>query len=238
MLFSTTLFFENNEDIMDANAILARAKQDAAMPEGWIIFPLLRRKVIAGLLGWAFGIVMGLGLFVAIATAVIPANYQHGIAQAVITTILLGIFLFVGLGSAWTFVQDMLRLRHADEHIIVITPEDFVKQEGKKVIHVPLLEVRHVTARGVPPPDRDNLQDHATVRDVAGIGDNVAAFLVGRNVSGTGQRWMRNRRRTPTSLAFVDTRTDNEVTVVQDNAYGDPFLIAAYLKQYASTVLH
>ena len=74
---------------------------------------------------------MGIGLFVAVATVVIPTNYQNGILQAVITTILLGMFLLVGLGSAWTFVMDILRLYHANEHIIVITPDDFVKQETK-----------------------------------------------------------------------------------------------------------
>lgn len=219
---------------MDANAILERAKQDAEKPEGWIIFPLLRNKVIIGLIGWVFGVVIGLGLFVAIATVVIPTNYENGIVQAVITTILLAIFLLVGLGSAWTFVVDVLRLRRADEHIIVITPEDFVKQEGKKIVHVPLLEVRHVTARGVQPPSRDSKQEGNAARDVAGVGDNMTAFFVGRGLSSSGRRWLRNRRRTPTSLAFIDTRTDDEVTVVQDSAYGDPFLIASYLKQYAA----
>src|ERR1700730_4874445 len=100
---------------MDVDAILARAKQDANQPEGWIVFPLLRQKVIMGLFGWAFGIVMGLVLFVAIATAVIPSNYQHGGFQASVTTFILAIFLFIALGSAWTFVLDVLRLRHADE---------------------------------------------------------------------------------------------------------------------------
>jgi hypothetical protein len=39
--------------------------------------------------------------------------------------------------------------------------------------------------------------------------------------------------RTPTSLAFIDSRDDSEVTVVTDEAYGDPFMIAALLKQYS-----
>ncbi len=220
---------------MDADAILARAKQDSTMPEGWMIFPLLRQKVLLGLFGWAFGVIMGLGLFGAIASAVIPQNYQNGALQAIITTIILAMFLFIGLGSVWTFVVDVLRLRHAHEHIIVITPEDFVKQEGKKVVAVPLADIRHVTARGLPPPEREGKQG-TTVHDIAGIGDNATSFFVGRNLSSSGRNWLRNRKRTPTSLAFVDTRTDNEVIVVQDKAYGDPFLIAAYLKQYAAAM--
>jgi hypothetical protein len=40
--------------------------------------------------------------------------------------------------------------------------------------------------------------------------------------------------RVPTSLAFIDSRTDTEVTVVTDKSFGDPFYIAAHLKQYAA----
>ena len=219
---------------MEAEEILARAKQDATLPEGWMLFPLLRKNVILGLFGWAFGILMGLGLFALIVAVVIPNNYQHGALEATVTTIILFIFLFIGLGSVWTFIADMVRLRHANDYIIVVTPDDFVKQEGKKIVHVPLVEVRHVTARGVPPPSYD--REKGSVRDVASIGDNATAFFVGRSLSTSGRRWLRNRKRTPTSLAFVDSRTEDEITVVQDKAFGDPFLIAAYLKQYAAAV--
>ena len=44
----------------------------------------------------------------------------------------------------------------------------------------------------------------------------------------------RKRMRTPTTLAFVDSRTDDEVVIATDNSYGDTFQIAAYLKQYAA----
>jgi hypothetical protein len=37
-------------------------------------------------------------------------------------------------------------------------------------------------------------------------------------------------------LAFIDTRTDEEVVVVSDGAFGDPFMIAALLKRYVASV--
>jgi hypothetical protein len=42
--------------------------------------------------------------------------------------------------------------------------------------------------------------------------------------------------RTPTTLAFLDARNDVEVIVATDRSYGDPFEIAAVLKQYAARV--
>ncbi len=52
----------------------------------------------------------------------------------------------------------------------------------------------------------------------------------------SGEGWRRGRMRTPTSLAFLDTRTDTEVIVTNDSAFGDPFMIAALLKEYAGKV--
>lgn len=66
--------------------------------------------------------------------------------------------------------------------------------------------------------------------------DNVVGFLVGRGLASSNEGWRRRRMRTPTSLAFIDTRNDSEVTVVNDTSYGDPFMIAALLKEYAASV--
>jgi hypothetical protein len=143
--------------------------------------------------------------------------------------------LFIGLGSAWALIVDVDRLRNAADYLIVITPEDFVKQEKDKITHVPLLFVRHVTARGVPPPERTATRGNS-VRDIPGVGENVTGFFLGRGLVPSGQRWLRWRRRTPTSLAFIDTRTDEEVVVVSDGAFGDPFMIAALLKRYVASV--
>jgi len=147
--------------------------------------------------------------------------------------------VFICLGSLWALITDVLRLVHADKHMMVLTPEDFVKQEGNKIIHVPCINIRHVTARGLPPPDRTP-PTGSVVDQVSGIGDNAASLVFGRRVvnyiagrdGGEGNSRRRGRR-TPTSLAFIDTRTDREVIITNDKSFGDTFQIAAVIKQYA-----
>jgi len=114
----------------------------------------------------------------------------------------------------------------------VITPDDFVKQEGDKIVHVPLMYVRYVTARGARPPERSAPRN--TMQDVPSAGENVAGFIFGRAFFPSGQKMRRKRMRTPTTLAFLDSRTDSEVVVATDTSYGDTFEIAAFLKQYAA----
>ncbi len=222
---------------MQAEEILKQAKAGDELPHGWIVFPLLRNKVIMAIAGWALGIVIGLGLFAMVASVVIPYNYQHGFTLALLATLLLGVFLFVGLGSLWALVMDTRRLLQPDKYLMVLTPEDFVKQEGNKIIHVPCINIRHVTARGTPPPDR-SVPNENQVRQVSTMGENVAGFFVGHGLVGSrsGTRTRRRGQRTPTTLAFIDTRTDQEIIIANDNAFGDTFMIAALLKQYAADV--
>ena len=218
---------------MEAEEILSRAKTSSELPHGWIVFPLLRGKVIFGIIGWIFGIIIGISLFALVASVVIPTNFERGPFLAVVTVIFLGILLFIGVGSIYLLVTDVRRLIEVEKHMLVLTPEDFVMQEGNKIVHVPLSSVRHVTARGVPPPDRT---PSAEQRSLPSSGENIAGMLFGRGLTPSGMRQRRQRMRTPTSLAFVDTRTDDEVIVTSDGAYGDPFVIANLLKQYATEV--
>ncbi|MEO8973856.1 MAG: hypothetical protein ABI406_19895 [Ktedonobacteraceae bacterium] len=220
---------------MEATEILERTQTEEELPHGWIVFPLARSKVILGMVGWVFGIILGLGLFTLMASIVIPYNYTLGTFSAIFTSLLLLLFLFIGLGSFWSLIRDGQRLMQLDKHVIVLTPEDFVKQEGDKIIHVPLAYVRHVTARGKAPVDRSVPKEHG-VRQVPGLGDNVSGFLFGRGITPSGMRYRRNRMRTPTTLAFIDDRDEREVVVVTDAAHGDPFMIAALLKQYSRGV--
>ncbi len=221
---------------MNAEEILEKARTSVTPPHGWVVFPLSRSKVILGILGWCFGILFGLGLFVIAAFAVIPSNFQHGILLAAFTVLLLMVLLFIGLGSVWMLIQDVRRLMEAEKHMIVITPENFVKQEGSKITMVPLLNVRYVTARGMPPPDR-TVPKEPMISHLPSMGERFGSLFLGQAVTRDGARSHRRRRRTPTSLAFVDTRTEDEVVVVTDGAYGDPFMIAALLKQYAASVV-
>lgn len=220
---------------MEAEEILMQSRSGSELPHGWIVFPLLRSKVLLGIAGWIFGIILGLGLFGLVANIVIPFNYQRGWFAATFSTVLLGILLFIGLGSVYLLIADIRRLSQAQKHIIVITSDDFVKQEGDKIIQVPLAHVRHVTARGLPPPDRTPpTREERSLRNIPGVGEGAMGFFFGRGLSSSGTRWRRKRMRTPTSLAFIDARTDSEVTVVTDEAYGDPFAIGGLLKQYAA----
>lgn len=222
-------------DSEKSTEILSQVQAGTEPPHGWVVLPLLRNKVALGIAGWVFGVVMGVGLFAWIAPIVIPANYLNGLFPILFTSCLLGILAFIAIGSIWALVVDVQRLRRANEHLIVITPEDFVKQEGKKIIHVPLMYVRHVTARGKPPTDRTAPREPG-VRQVQGVGESVTGFILGRGAVPSGMRLRRKRMRTPTTLAFVDSRDDSEVLVVTDESYGDPYMIAALLKQYAARV--
>lgn len=220
--------------MMDAENILARVREGNDLPEEWVILPLIRNKLILGMVGWASGTILGLGLFALMLPLVVPYNFTHGTAGAIVTTIFLAVLLFIGLGSAWSLLTDILRLQHLNEYTIVITPQDFIKQDRSKIIQIPMAYVRHVTARGTPPPDR-TVPTESGVRQVPSMGENITGMFFGRGVAPSGQRWRRGRMRTPTTLAFVDARTEDEILVVNDSSYGDPFMIAAILKQYAAT---
>src|SRR5256885_9805458 len=101
---------------MEADEILTQAKSSPEALHGSIILPIARRSLGMAILGWAFGMVLGLGLFAAVASVVIPTNFLRGVAVAIVTSILLAMLLFIGLGSLWTLIIDIQRLRHSDRH--------------------------------------------------------------------------------------------------------------------------
>jgi hypothetical protein len=218
---------------MEAAEILERARSSGEeTPPGWLVLPLLKRKLTTGIIGWVIGALVGFALFAFIASVTIPYNFQQGAFSGCFATVLMIMTLFIGGGSGWSIITDVRRLRQIEKYLIVITPDDFVKQEGDRIVHVPLTYVRYVTARGTPTPDRSASKN--AIRDVPSAGENVAGFIFGRAFFPSGQRLRRKRMRTPTTLAFLDTRTDTEVVVATDSSYGDTFEIAAYLKQYAA----
>jgi hypothetical protein len=101
------------------------------------------------------------------------------------------------------------------------------------VVHVPLSAIKYVTPRGRAPIDRTPPTGDS-VRQVPGMGENMMSLVLGRGLTQAAMKPRaprRKRLRTPTSLAFLDSRDDTEVLVVNDTAYGDPFYIAAELKQ-------
>jgi hypothetical protein len=222
---------------LEATEILAKAKADGEPPKGWVVLPLLRNKVKLGILGWICGVIIGFGFFVLMVPLMIPHNYQYGPFPALASTLLLAMVLFIGVGSIWQIIVDTRRLLEADKHIIILTPDEFVAQDGEKIIHVPLMYVRHITARGIAPVDRTPPQD-PVVSNMPHVGDNLSGLFFGRGLIPTVSRWRMRRRakHTPSTLGFIDSRTNNEVLIKNYNQYGDPNIIAALMQDYTSSV--
>jgi hypothetical protein len=216
---------------MDAEEIITKANAEGGPPEGWTVFHLLRGKVIWGIVGWILGVVIGFLLLYAVVPVVIPYNFERGVFAIIVSVVLLAILAFIFVGSLIMLVTDIRRLLHAEQHVIVLTLTDFVKREGSKLVQVPLLNVLHVTARGRPPVERQPPEKES---QVMGAGENMMGYLFGRYSTSSGMKQRRKRMRTPSSLAFIDNRTNKEVVVLNDTAYGDPFLISAVIKQYVT----
>jgi hypothetical protein len=222
---------------MEATEILEKARAGGELPNGWVVLPLLRNKVRLGILGWIAGAIIGFGLFVVMVPLMIPHNYLFGFIPALISTVILGMVLFVGIGSVWQIIVDTRRLLEADKHIIVITPDEFVIQDGEDIRHVPLMYIRNITARGIVPPDR-TAPDGAVVSNMPHVGENLSGFLFGRGFIPTISRWRTRRRakHTPSMLAFIDSRTNTEVIIRDYNLYGDPTKIATLMQDLTSSV--
>jgi hypothetical protein len=220
---------------MEASEILEKARAGGELPHGWVVLPLLRNKVRVGILGWIVGAVLGFGFFAVLVPLMIPHNYLYGPIPALISTLILGMMLFVGIGSVWQIIVDTRRLVEADKHIIVITPDEFVMQDRDKIIHVPLMYVRYITARGIVPPDQPAPKG-AVVSNMPHAGENLSGFLFGRGFIPTISRWRVRRRakHTPSMLAFIDSRTNTEVIIKDYNLYGDPSTIATLMRKYTS----
>lgn len=217
---------------MQAEEILTQVKTGTGK-QGWVVFPLLREKLMWAIAGWTFGIFIGLLLLTILVPVVVPYNYERGILSILLTSSLLGVLAAVVIGSAVLLIVDIRRLLQAKEHMIVITYEDFVKQEGSKIIQVPLSHVRHVTPRGRSPLEQNAIKREDEMERSVG-GENVFSSLF--RSKGSSVRIRRRRMRAPTSLAFLDARNDTEVIVVSDDTFGDPFAIANTLKEYVTSL--
>jgi hypothetical protein len=222
---------------MEATEILEKARAGGELPNGWVVLPLLRNKIRLGILGWIAGAIVGFGFFALLVPLMIPHNYLYGLIPALISTVILGMMLFVGIGSVWQIIVDTRRLLEADKHIIVITSDEFVMQDGEDIRHVPLMYIRHITARGIVPPDR-TAPKGAVVSNMPHVGENLSGFLFGRGFIPTVSRWRARRRakHTPSTLGFIDSRTNTEVIIRDYNLYGDPSTIATLMQDYTSSV--
>jgi hypothetical protein len=115
----------------------------------------------------------------------------------------------VAVGGAVIAIYDLRRLQRAEQYLIVITPDDYVKAEPGRVTHVPMEHIAYVTLRGVRIPGEES----------RGQLEEAEAMRTGR-FNRNAPRPPRGKQGAP-SLAFVDTRDDSEVLVATDDAHAD-----------------
>jgi hypothetical protein len=194
---------------MNADDVLARARSGLA-PDHWSVLPLRREVVRRSVRNWSALAVVGFALFIPAAITTIPHNYALGGFSVCATTFLLLALGAVAVGGAGIAIYDLRRLQRAEQYLMVITPDDFVKAEPGRVTHVPMEHVAYVTLRGVWIPGDD---PHERLHDVPGQrGDRFNRLATPRPTP---------RKRGAPSLAFVDTRDDSEVLVATDDAHAD-----------------
>ncbi|HEY7348740.1 MAG TPA: hypothetical protein VH599_10530 [Ktedonobacterales bacterium] len=218
---------------MEAAEILSTARSDSA-PSNWIILPLRRNQVRFTILGWALGAIMGLGLFIALFLATWPENFEHGAGGIIITGLFLAALGVTGVGSLWLLAKDTRRLLQADQCMIVITPEVYCKQEKNKIDLVPLEEVGFLTTKGSSAPaTHASWAIYTTPEAVDRSGDQkiTAGTTAGRMLG------MRRKPRGPTSVAFVDLRSDKKIQVTNDHSYGHPYEVGGTLSAYVEARL-
>lgn len=117
----------------------------------------------------------------------------------------------IPFGSLGIVGYDLWRLRHANDYLLVMTPDDFVKAEPRRITHVPMEDIAYITLRGVKRP-ANYKQDVLNVGQIQG---GYARMIFG---GWRSQSLQENPRGAP-SLAFLDRSTDKEVVVSTDESF-------------------
>jgi hypothetical protein len=197
---------------MDAQAILDKARSND-VPDSWNVWPLRVDRVRRSVLGWSACAIAGFVILVPVMFATIPYNFTHGTALTIFASVLLLLIGAVAFGSLSIAVYDIWRLIHANEFLLVITPDDYLRVgPGNKLTHVPMDDIAHVTMRGVKvnnPYDRmreANFSNLTPMKRLSTVAGNIYT--------------PREPKRAP-SLAFMDTRTDTEVLVARDDSFDE-----------------
>lgn len=206
---------------MDAQMVLSTARS-GQMPDHWHAWPLRKDFVLRSAIKWGLGGVVLLAVFAVVVSATVPYNFQHGGAGTVVVTIIIialaGLAAFGGLGVA---LYDFWRAANAGRYLLVMTPEDYVKAEPRKITHVPMENVAYVTLRGIKTADMVAYEETAAQQGPSAPG---ARRFGGAVLSGgplyIGAQRRRTRAQTPT-LAFLDTRTNKEVIVGTDASFDE-----------------
>jgi hypothetical protein len=201
---------------VDAEEILRAARQDE-LPAGWTVIPLNTTVVQRSILSWIGGTVVGFGLLALLLVAL------GGLHLSIGTGIVALILVFLGIGSLWLVIKYARLLADREHHLIVMTPDAYVQQRGAEIVAVPMNNVAHVTLRGVFGGDASYSQS-VDERDYRN-----AVMGIGQMFGGSRSR---RARRTPDSLAFVDTRNDAPVIIAEDNSFTELPVLEEMLRTY------
>lgn len=197
---------------MDAQAILERARS-SNVPDSWNVWPLHVERVRRSALGWSVCALVGFALLVPLVAATIPYDFMHGVGLSVFAAILLTLVGAVAFGSLSIAIYDIWRLAHAEEHLLVITPDDYLRvRPGNKYTHVPVEDIAFVTMRGVKVNTPHEAMREADVSNLSPV--KRLTRIAGNFYT------PREPKRAPV-LAFVDTRTSTEVIVATDNSFDE-----------------
>ncbi len=192
----------------NAEALIARARS-GTYPPNWYVWPLQSDKVRRGLIRWAIYTVGGFLFFVPALFVMIPDNFSGdgGIAVAsLVVLILLGTMAF---GSLYYLVLDLRRLGAARDHLLLMTPDDFVRLEPGRITHVPMDCIDSITLKGMRSPG----SQYYTPQTVRSTSTSVLLMPQRRQVSHSPFR--------APLLTFRDTRTKKIITLTQDDAFDD-----------------
>lgn len=203
---------------MGAEAVLAKARSDD-VPSEWNVWHLRTDRVKRSVLGWTAVAVVGVILLVGALLATVPDNFTRGATAAVVTFIILLILATMAFGSAGIAIFDLWRLRHADQYLLVITPDDFVKEQPGKVMHVPVESIGHITLRGVKSPQMREMERFRQNQENSNTLTRMGNVFMPRRQPATAP-----------SLAFVDLRDDSPVVVGTDDSFDDLYVIEDVLQ--------
>ena len=197
---------------MDAQTILETARS-GKVPDTWNVWPLRAERVRRSALGWSLCALVGFIILIRVVISTIPYNFTHGTTLAIFAIVILMLVGGVAFGSLSIAINDIWRLMHASEYLLVITPEDYLRVgPGSRQKHVPIEAIAYVTMKGVKVND-----PYAAAR--AADTSNMSALKRISHVAGNFYS-PREPKRAPT-LAFLDTRTNTEVVVATDDSFDD-----------------
>jgi len=204
----------------DSASILQQARQSDEPPKGWTVIPLDVREARRAVLGWFGSALLGVVLFALLYNTVKDS-------LNIFTLIVLAVLGFLAVGSGWLLARRAYQLMNADKFIIVMTPEQFVEQKGTKTIAVPMKAIENITLRGA-----FGGLEHAGYRD----DDYRTGVITFQQM--LGGRQSQRRRRTPDSLAFVDSNTGKVITIAEDNGFANLAVIEEILRTYVDNARH